>query len=386
MKQDIGLMQQLKKNSPKFAEVVESMAINQEEVAESLPDSAAAQAVRDGEVNYAKALEKENSVASGFIAEEAEENQRENSPFVQEVPEPMNINVENVEVGAPPAAKVPPHVDAEIIIVCTRERIVPVEGNIGDLDDDEDLENDNDFEDEDNQDQGNQKNNENAQNAPEALAVPASTSVRNEKRTNPEFKNKEKSNSEEIDNDSEEEEKQVEKVKLAVAIKEAEEARIAEAARIEAANVEALEVTTMQSAIKADKAIIEAMYSSVGDISRMSRTIISNRENYFAAVAAGDGDERGLDKGFWISGTYGISKQGTQKGFIGYRGHTSGGTIGFDIGSDNDKDLVGIAYTRLDSKFKSNGGKLNTNVDSHIVALYGQKELPKNFMIQGMFA
>lgn len=60
--------------------------------------------------------------------------------------------------------------------------------------------------------------------------------------------------------------------------------------------------------------------------------------------------------------------------------------IGFDIGADNYKDLVGIAYTKLDSKFKSNGSRSNTNIDSHIVTLYGQKELLKNFMIQAMFA
>ncbi|WP_338050474.1 autotransporter outer membrane beta-barrel domain-containing protein [Rickettsia tillamookensis] len=102
-----------------------------------------------------------------------------------------------------------------------------------------------------------------------------------------------------------------------------------------------------------------------------------------AAVAAGDEDEKVLDKGLWIAGTIGTNKQ---KGASGYKGQASGGTIGFDIGSDNFKDLVGIAYTKLDSKFKSSGSKLNTTVDSHILALYGQKELPKNFIIQAMFA
>lgn len=161
---------------------------------------------------------------------------------------------------------------------------------------------------------------------------------------------------------------------------------ILEAQHVDEARIEALEVATMQVAVKEDEKVVATIFNSTQDIYTVSKGIVSSRINSFTAVAAGDGDERVLDKGFWISGTYGISKQGTQKGFIGYRGHTSGGTIGFDIGSDNDKDLVGIAYTRLDSKFKSNGGKLNTNVDSHIIALYGQKELPKNFMIQGMFA
>ncbi|WP_331270697.1 autotransporter outer membrane beta-barrel domain-containing protein [Rickettsia bellii] len=165
-----------------------------------------------------------------------------------------------------------------------------------------------------------------------------------------------------------------------------EEFIILEAQHVDEARIEALEVATMQVAVKEDEKVVATIFNSTQDIYTVSKGTVSSRINSFTGVAAGDEDERVLDKGFWISGTYGISKQGTQKGFIGYRGHTSGGTIGFDIGSDNDKDLVGIAYTRIDSKFKSNGGKLNTNVDSHIVALYGQKELPKNFMIQGMFA
>ncbi|WP_252903580.1 autotransporter outer membrane beta-barrel domain-containing protein [Rickettsia endosymbiont of Proechinophthirus fluctus] len=115
----------------------------------------------------------------------------------------------------------------------------------------------------------------------------------------------------------------------------------------------------------------------------MSCNIISHRMFSSAVVAAGDEDEKVLDKSLWIAGTYGTN---TQKGFAGYKGHAVGGTIGFDIGSDNYKDLVGIAYTKLDSKFKSNGSRANTNIDNHIVTLYGQKELPKNFMIQAMFA
>lgn len=92
-------------------------------------------------------------------------------------------------------------------------------------------------------------------------------------------------------------------------------------------------------------------------------------------------DEKVLDKGIWLASIYGTNKQGVQKEFIGYKGRTSGGTIGFDVGFENVNDLLGIAYTKLDSKFKSKGKNLNTKIDSHIVALYGQKELPKNFFI-----
>lgn len=140
----------------------------------------------------------------------------------------------------------------------------------------------------------------------------------------------------------------------------------------------------MQNAVKQDEEMIGAIYNPIhGIITQMSRNIISHRMFSSAAVAAGDEDEKVLDKGFWIAGTIGTNKQ---KGTSGYRGHASGGTIGFDVGSDNFKDLVGIAYTKLDSKFKSSGSRSNTTVDSHILALYGQKELPENFMIQAMFA
>lgn len=172
------------------------------------------------------------------------------------------------------------------------------------------------------------------------------------------------------------------------AIEEAK--RIEEARVVEAARIEASEVAEMQTAVKADKEMIGAIYNPIHDITRMNRDIISHRMMQTAlsnaAVAAGDEDERVLDKGVWIAGIYGTNKQGSQGGFAGYKGQASGGTIGFDIGFDNFKDIVGVAYTKLDSKFKSSGSKLNTTIDSHILALYGQKELPKNFMIQAMFA
>ncbi|AJG33699.1 hypothetical protein [Rickettsia rickettsii] len=95
----------------------------------------------------------------------------------------------------------------------------------------------------------------------------------------------------------------------------------------------------MQNAVKQDEEMIGAIYM-IHDITQMSCNIISHRMFSSAVVAAGDEDEKVLDKSLWIAGTYGTN---TQKGFAGYKGHAAGGTIGFDIGSDNYKDLVGIA-------------------------------------------
>ena len=50
--QDAGLMQQLKVNNPRLAAIIEAAAVNEEEVAKRLPESAAAQAVANGDVSY----------------------------------------------------------------------------------------------------------------------------------------------------------------------------------------------------------------------------------------------------------------------------------------------------------------------------------------------
>ncbi|GAA5252963.1 autotransporter outer membrane beta-barrel domain-containing protein [Candidatus Rickettsia kedanie] len=229
------------------------------------------------------------------------------------------------------------------------DRIVHVEGNIEDFDDEDD---DEDFKDDD----------DDIMQAQTKVEVSGSTTV---------VVNKSESKD---SGDSFENLKQ-EEAKVAASIKEVEEARIAEAVRVETA-----EVAEMQNAVKQDEEMIGAIYNSIHDIiTQMNRNIISHRMFSSAAVAAGDEDERVLDQGIWVAGTIGTNKQ---KGFGGYKGYASGRTIG----SDNYKDLVGVAYTKLDSKFKSSGSKLNTTIDSHILALYGQKELPKNFMIHAMFA
>ena len=67
------------------------------------------------------------------------------------------------------------------------------------------------------------------------------------------------------------------------------------------------------------------MYSPICNVAQMNSDIISHRMLSNAAVAVGDEDERVLDKGVWIAGIYGTNKQGSQKGFAGYKGHASGG-------------------------------------------------------------
>ncbi|WP_227779983.1 hypothetical protein [Rickettsia sp. Tenjiku01] len=52
MNQDAGLMQQLKANNSRLAAIIEAVAVNEAEVATRHPESAAAQAVANGDVSY----------------------------------------------------------------------------------------------------------------------------------------------------------------------------------------------------------------------------------------------------------------------------------------------------------------------------------------------
>ncbi|WP_227779981.1 autotransporter outer membrane beta-barrel domain-containing protein [Rickettsia sp. Tenjiku01] len=237
-------------------------------------------------------------------------------------PAPVVINMEDVGVVPPPVEEAP-HTGAEIMIVQRIERIVPVEGNIEDFDyKDDDFNIEEDYENDD------------------YNIIQERTKVEVSSGTN---KSESKDSEVSLENSKQEEARQEEEVKVVASIKEAAEASIAEAVRVEAA-----EVVEMQNAVKQDEEMIGAIYNPIHDITQMSCNIISHRMFSRAVVAAGDEDEKVLDKSLWIAGTYGTN---TQKGFAGYKGHAVGGTIGFDIGSDNYKDLVGIAYTKLDSKF-----------------------------------
>ncbi|MCC8418564.1 MAG: hypothetical protein LN590_03050 [Rickettsia endosymbiont of Glossina mortisans submortisans] len=167
-------------------------------------------------------------------------------------------------VVVPPPVEEAPQADAEIMIVRHIDRIVPVEGDIEDFDDEDD---DEDFEDDD----------DDIIQEQTKLEVSGSTTV---------VVNKTESKDSE---DSFENLKQ-EEAKLAASIKEAEEARIAEAVRFEAA-----EVAEIQNAVKQDAEMIGAIYNPIHDIAKIGCNIAAHR--MFSSAAAGDEDEKALDKG-----------------------------------------------------------------------------------------
>ncbi|WP_032139296.1 autotransporter domain-containing protein [Rickettsia tamurae] len=100
-----------------------------------------------------------------------------------------------------------------------------------------------------------------------------------------------------------------------------------------------------------------------------------------AAIGAGD-EEASINRGVWISGLYGINKQETWKNIPKYQGRTTGVTIGADAEFINSHDVIGIAYSRLESQIKYNKKLGKTAVNGHLLSIYGLKELIKGFSLQ----
>ncbi len=200
---------------------------------------------------------------------------------------PVVINMEDVGVVPPPVEEAP-HTGAEIMIVQRIKRIVPVEGNIEGFDDkNDDFNIEEDYENDD------------------YNIIQARTKVEVSSSTN---KSESKDSEVSLENSKQEEARQEEEAKVVASIKEAAEASIAE-------------VVEMQNAVKQEEEMIGAIYNPIHDITQMSCNI-SHRMFSSAAVAAGDEDEKVLDKSLCIAGTYGTN---TRKGFAGYKGHASGG-------------------------------------------------------------
>ncbi|BDU60021.1 hypothetical protein FLA4_04310 [Candidatus Rickettsia kotlanii] len=109
-----------------------------------------------------------------------------------------------------------------------------------------------------------------------------------------------------------------------------------------------------------------------------------NMSNNTVAVGAGDEEESHVKRGLWMRGMYGTNNHGRVENMTGYRGTNKGATIGFDVEIDN--NIVGIAYSNIHSVFKFKNSKNNDKelINSHVVSIYGQKELPKNFALQAL--
>ncbi|WP_068041259.1 autotransporter outer membrane beta-barrel domain-containing protein, partial [Rickettsia sp. MEAM1 (Bemisia tabaci)] len=102
------------------------------------------------------------------------------------------------------------------------------------------------------------------------------------------------------------------------------------------------------------------------------------------AVITGGDEEDAINRGVWISGLYGVSNQKAWRSIPKYQGRTSGVTIGMDTELSNSSDVIGIAYSRIESHFKYNKKFAKTALNGHLLSVYGLKELPKNFSLQAI--
>ncbi|AAU03539.1 190 kDa antigen precursor [Rickettsia typhi str. Wilmington] len=107
--------------------------------------------------------------------------------------------------------------------------------------------------------------------------------------------------------------------------------------------------------------------------------ILSDR---LKVTVIGAGDEKtNINRGLWISGLYGVNKQGSWKNIPKYQGRTTGFTIGADAEFINNHDVIGIAYSNLESKIKYNKKLGKTAVYGHLLSIYGLKELIPGFSL-----
>jgi|GEM_PF-3502573 len=161
-------------------------------------------------------------------------------------------------------------------------------------------------------------------------------------------------------------------------------------------NLETTEVDTAISLKQEEKEEVKKDIAATAPTLNQGQQIIKNISSIIGtrldasqnitAVAAGDEEEVRIKRGLWVRGMYGINNHGRVENINGYRGTNKGATIGFDVEIDN--NIVGIAYSNVHSVFKFKNSKNNDKeiIDSHVVSIYGQKELPKDFALQALIS
>lgn len=124
-------------------------------------------------------------------------------------------------------------------------------------------------------------------------------------------------------------------------------------------------------------------HSIVGNLSSLGSRINQIRTSQ-NKVAISAGDETEIDFGAWASPFVGNSTQKAQNNLSGYKSNSTGGTFGFDnlVGDDF---LLGVAYTRADTKVKQKNNNVGdkSKIQSNIYSLYGLYKVPnKNWFFE----
>ncbi|WP_341753301.1 MULTISPECIES: autotransporter domain-containing protein [unclassified Candidatus Tisiphia] len=117
-------------------------------------------------------------------------------------------------------------------------------------------------------------------------------------------------------------------------------------------------------------------------ISQVASQIASRSVNMLP-VASGDDDK--VTYGVWGSPFYAVGHQEMRKGISGYRSKSVGGIFGFD-GLINDDLLVGVAYSKIDTKMSHKDLKFGdkTNGTTNLFSLYGSYKFPSNFFAEAV--
>ncbi|WP_425361350.1 autotransporter domain-containing protein [Candidatus Tisiphia endosymbiont of Ceraclea dissimilis] len=117
-------------------------------------------------------------------------------------------------------------------------------------------------------------------------------------------------------------------------------------------------------------------------ISQVASQIASRSVNIMP-VASGDDDK--VTYGVWGSPFYAVGHQEMRKGISGYRSKSVGGIFGFD-GLINDDLLVGVAYSKIDTKMSHKDMKFGdkTNGITNLFSLYGSYKFPSNFFAEAV--
>lgn len=126
------------------------------------------------------------------------------------------------------------------------------------------------------------------------------------------------------------------------------------------------------------KAIIDVASASYA----MPHNLIKNRlwDDYWVpiAVAAGDENKQG-STGIWASAGYSISRNFSNH--LPYKSRMAVMTIGGDIAL-GDSSILGIAYSNAKANLKFNSLKGKSRINSHILSIYSQHDLQRNFYLQ----
>lgn len=145
-------------------------------------------------------------------------------------------------------------------------------------------------------------------------------------------------------------------------------------------------VTPSKAVVSVTTGVMHAAQSTIG--TRLDNISVGTNNNAVGVskdIGVASGDELDSRYGVWGSPFYSQSTQKKNGNTPGYKGKSSGGTIGFDYLA-NDNLTLGTALTLINTKIDHKNQKSGdtTKVESTLFSIYGVQQLPNNFFVQGI--